>query len=62
MYTILHNIDSEKTTVLNTDAELVHFVRRIAVENEDEDMSITVIGEAIDYLNEYCPNLTLTTP
>ena len=59
MYKILHNIDDEKITTLKTDAEFVHFIRNIAVENDDEDMSITCLGEAMDYLNNYCPNLTL---
>jgi hypothetical protein len=61
MYIITHNIDNVKSTILPTDAHLVHFVRKIAVENEDEELSITVLGEALDYLNNYCPNLTLTT-
>ena len=59
MYKILHNIDGEKTTTLNSDAEFVHFMRQIAVENDDEDLSITCLSEAKDYLNNYCPNLTL---
>lgn len=61
MYKIFHNIDGEKITKLNSDAEFVHFMRNIAVENEDEDLSITSVGEAKDYLNNYCDNLTLFT-
>lgn len=60
MYKIHHNIDGEKTTTLNDDNELIHFVRKIAVENEDHELSITSVGEAKDYLNNYCSNLTLT--
>ncbi len=59
MYKIFHNIDGEKTTTLNSDAEFVHFMRQIAVENGDEDLSITCLSEAKDYLNNYCPGLTL---
>jgi len=59
MYKIFHNIDGEKTTILNSDAELVHFMRKIAIENDDEELSITTKGEAVDYLLEYCENLTL---
>lgn len=59
MYKILHNIDGEKTTTLNSDAEFVHFMRNIAVENGDEELSITCLGEAMDYLKNYCSNLTL---
>lgn len=59
MYKILHKTDGEKITQLNSDAEFIHFIRNIAVENEDEDMSITTLGEAMDYLKEYCDNLAL---
>lgn len=37
--------------------EFIPFVRQLAVENGDEDMSITVFGEAEDYLANYCPSL-----
>ncbi len=56
---IKHNIDNEKVTTLNNDAEFVHFMRKIAEENDDHEMSITCLGEAMDYLNNYCSNLTL---
>jgi len=59
MYKIFHNVDAEKTTTLNNTAEFIHFMRNIAIENGDEDISITCITEAMDYLNEYCHNLTL---
>jgi hypothetical protein len=59
MYTIIHNIDGEKITTLYSDAELVHFTRCIAIENEDHELSILSVGEAKDYLADYCPNLTL---
>jgi hypothetical protein len=59
MYKILHNIDGDKITTLNTDAEFVHFMRQIAIENNDEDLSITCLSEAMDYLEIYCDNLTL---
>lgn len=58
MFTIT-NIDNK--TILNTDseAEFVNFVRRIAVENDDAELSITCKGEALDYLDNYSPNLHL---
>ena len=59
MYKISHDIDMENVTVLNSDAEFVYFVRRIAVENGDEELSITCIGEARDYFDNYCDNLSL---
>ena len=58
-YKVVHRVDNEKTSTFNTDAELTNFVRSIAVENEDEDISITCIGEAKDYIRDYCDNLYL---
>jgi len=59
MFYILHNVDAEKVTTLNSEAELVHFMRAIAIENDDEELSITCKEEALSYLKEYCQNLTL---
>ena len=42
-----------------TDNEFTYFMRKVAVENDDEDLSITCISEAMDYLNNYCSNLKL---
>jgi hypothetical protein len=58
MYFIYHNTDGDKVTVLKDDSRFTHFMRNIAVENGDEDLSITCIGEAMDYFENYCPNLT----
>jgi hypothetical protein len=58
MYYILHNTDNEKVTILKDDANFVHFMRNISVENDDEELSITCISEAMDYFENYCSNLT----
>ena len=58
MYYILHNTDYEKVTILKDDSNFIHFMRNIAVENGDEELSITHISEAMDYFENYCPNLT----
>ena len=56
----LTNID-DVSRILDNDAQLTHLVRQIAVENDDEELSITCIGEAKDYLTNYCPDLKLKT-
>jgi hypothetical protein len=58
MYYILHNTDNEKVTILKDDSNFIHFMRNIAVENGDEELSITCISEAMDYFENYCDNLT----
>lgn len=69
MYRIFHNIDGEKITICNTDEELIDFVTKIAIENEDKEMIDTFergnrmkVGQAIYYLETYCPNLTILKP
>lgn len=59
MYTILHNVDGEKTTTLNSDREFIEFVQKIVIENGDYDFSILGISDAKEYLEDYCSNLTL---
>ena len=58
-YRVTNNIENTVFPIFNNDAELIHFTRKIAVENEDEDLSIIHIGEAKDYLMNYCHNLDL---
>lgn len=59
MYIIKNTVEEKIIGKFETDAEFVHFMRTVAVENEDEDMSITCLSEAMDYLNNYCSNLEL---
>lgn len=60
MNTIYNDVKGSVIFSSDNDAEFVHFVRKIAVENDDEEISITCIGEAKDYIGEYCDNLRLT--
>lgn len=59
MYRILHNIDNEKITTLNSDKEFIEFVELIVKENGDTNFSIIGVSDAKEYLEDYCPNLTL---
>ena len=59
MYTLVNNIESKVIANLNSDAELIHKVRNIAVENEDFDFSIICLSEAKEYIEVYCSNLDL---
>lgn len=58
MYIIIHNIDNEKTTTLETDYDFIEFVNKIVKENED-DVSFSSVETAKSYIQNYCPNLTL---
>lgn len=59
MYKVFHNVDAEKISVFVTDLEFIDFVRLIVIENEDYENSIFGISDAIEYIEDYCDNLTL---
>jgi len=59
MYKIFHNIDAEKVTICNSDSEFIDFVNSIRIENEDFNFSILGTSDAKEYLEDYCPNLTI---
>ena len=60
MYTIVNNIESKIIANLSSDdAELINFVNKIRIENEDFDFSILGISDAKEYIEEYCSNLDL---
>jgi hypothetical protein len=59
MYSIVNDLENEVIANLTSDAELIHKVRNIAVENEDFDFSIICLSEAKEYIEVYCENLDL---
>jgi hypothetical protein len=59
MYSLVNNLENKVIANLNSDAELIHKVRNIAVENEDNDLSILSLSEAKEYIEVYCDNLDL---
>lgn len=60
MYTII-NIDNIKKT-FTTDKAFIEYVNKVAVENEDSELGITSVSDAVVYLNSFCPDLNLTLP
>lgn len=56
MYKI-HNLVEDTKIFSGNEAEFVNKVRNIAVENGDEEMSITCLSEAKEYIDNYCDNL-----
>lgn len=59
MYKIKNIIENKIIFQSDNVNEFTNFVRKIAVENEDEELSITCLGEAVDYLDNYCDNLEI---
>lgn len=58
MHKVFNEIE-EKIIFQGEEKEFVHFMRKIAIENEDEELSITCLSEAKEYLEVYCDNLKL---
>jgi hypothetical protein len=55
------NSDLGKVSTFNTDAEFIAFVKQIVKENDDEgELFVDTVGQAENYINEYCDNLVLT--
>lgn len=56
----LNNFVSGKQIFSGNENKLIEFVKKIAVENGDENKAISTATEAIEYVNGYCDNLDLT--
>ena len=59
MYSLVNNIESKIINLSSDDTELINFVNKIRIENEDFDFSIICLSEAKEYIEVYCENLDL---
>ena len=59
MYNIINILDNITILSTNSDEELISKVRKIAIENCDDDMNIDNVDDAINYINEYSSNLEI---
>lgn len=59
MYKILNNVENQIIKSFNTDDEFVDFIKKIASENDDDNILISNKIQAINYLQTYCSNLDL---
>jgi hypothetical protein len=60
MYTIHNNVEDKVIFTGNTN-EFLRFVDGIRIENEDYDFSILGVSDALEYIEDYCDNLSVTT-
>ena len=58
MCQVINNLEEKEIFRGNTN-ELLRFVDKIRIENEDFDYSILGISDAIEYIEDYCDNLEL---
>ena len=55
----VHNNVTDMPVFEGNESEFIDFMKRIAIENEDYDFSIIGYSDAVEYLEDYCGNLTL---
>lgn len=60
MYIIYNNIE-DKNIFNGNSANLISFVKKVAVENGDYDFSILGESDAIEYIEDFCDNLSIET-
>jgi hypothetical protein len=56
---VRHLIDNEKVSTFTKKEDFIHFVRGIAIENEDFENSILSVFDAKEYLEIYSDNLEI---
>lgn len=60
MYTVTNTLENAVLLETASDKELVEFTQKIAIENEDYDFSILGASDAIEYIEDYCDNLSIS--
>lgn len=58
MYEIYNNVE-DKIIFKGNERELINFVEKLVVENEDTNYSVLGVSDAVEYLEDYCGNLEL---
>ena len=56
---IYNNVDDKVTFESDSQTELIDFVNKIRIENEDFDFSIIGMSDAVEYIEDYCNNIGL---
>lgn len=56
----IYNILENKTIFYGNQYDFIEFVKKIIIENENYDYSVIGLTDAIEYIEQYCSNLTLT--
>jgi len=60
MYRIYNNIE-DKNIFDGNSTDLISFVKKIVLENEDYNFSILGVSDAIEYIEDFCENLDIKT-
>ena len=58
MYQIYNNVE-DKIIFKGNGQELINFVEKLVIENEDTNYSVLGISDAEEYIEDYCANLEL---
>lgn len=58
MYSIYNKVE-DKIIFKGNESKFIDFTNKIVIENEDYQMSILSVSDAIEYIEDYCDNLEL---
>ena len=59
MYQIFNEVENKIIFESSNDLEFIKFVEKLTIENEDFQYSVLGVSDAIEYIEDYCGNLSL---
>lgn len=59
MYQIFNEVENKIIFESSNDLEFIEFVEKLTIENEDFQYSVLGVSDAIEYIEDYCGNLSL---
>jgi len=60
MFQVFNNLE-QKFIFEGNESQLIDFTQLIVKDNQDENISILGLSDAVEYIEEYCDNLDLIT-
>jgi len=59
MITLVNNVEDKVIGQFDNLSDLLEKMKQISLENEDENWTFIGLGDVIEYVDDYCDNLTL---
>jgi hypothetical protein len=59
MITLVNNVEDKVIGQFDNLSDLIEKMKQISLENEDDNWTFIGLGDVIEYVDDYCDNLTL---
>ncbi len=59
MITLVNNVEDKVIGQFDNLSDLLEKMKQISLENEDDNWTFIGLGDVIEYVDDYCDNLTL---